>query len=68
MSHPSRGSGSPRWRRSAAARHGGSGRGVGDPQLVTESSFAGTDPTPSATATCLNETRVVGGGGRVYDA
>jgi hypothetical protein len=40
---------------------------VGDPQLVTRSSFLGTDPTPTATAPCPDGTRVVGGGGRVFD-
>jgi hypothetical protein len=40
---------------------------VGDPRLVTADSFPSTDPTPTATASCPNDTRVVGGGGRVYD-
>jgi hypothetical protein len=40
---------------------------VGDPQLVTRSSFLGTDTSPSVTAPCPSGTRVVGGGGRVFD-
>lgn len=40
---------------------------VGDPQLVTASSSLGTDPTPTANALCPTGTRVVGGGGRVFD-
>jgi hypothetical protein len=40
---------------------------VGDPQLVTQSSSLGTDPTPTAHALCPAGTRVVGGGGRVFD-
>ena len=40
---------------------------VGDPQLVTASTFLGTDPTPTVAANCPPDTRVVGGGGRVFD-
>jgi hypothetical protein len=40
---------------------------VGDPQLVTQGSFPLPDPTPNATAQCPDGTRVVGGGGRVFD-
>jgi hypothetical protein len=41
---------------------------VGNPQLVTRSSFLGTDPSPTVTAPCPPGTRVVGGGGRVFDS
>jgi hypothetical protein len=40
---------------------------VGGPQLVERSTSLGTDPTPSVTAPCPTGTRVVGGGGRVFD-
>jgi len=40
---------------------------VGDPQLVTRSTQLGIDPTPEVSAPCPPDTRVVGGGGRVFD-
>jgi hypothetical protein len=51
----------------AALVTAGPAAAVGDPVLVTASTQLLNDPSPSATASCPPGTRVVGGGGRVFD-